>query len=611
MELFLAILLALCYNGSSFMKGDGIMAFDAGMLACVTHEILSESRGARVEKIYQPDRDEIHIQIRSLHGGKRILINAGSNNPRIGFTEISKENPQNPPMFCVLLRKHLQGAKLSDIEQLGFERAVLLSFDTRDEMGFDTKCYLVAELMGKYSNLIFLNEEKRIVSALKVVDFTTSSLRQVLPGMLYEMPPKQNKSDPLLATKDSFSALWHDAPADARADKFIINNYLGISSAVAREIAYRACGDIEATLRQTTLDKLWSAFLSIVDHIKNSAFEPTAVYDGERMVEYAFCRLTHYTGLDIKGYESASKMLDTYFESRDRDVRVKQKATDILKILTNSESRLLKKIDKQRVELEECKEGEKYKKQGDLITSNIYAIERGMKRVELVDYEAYDEESGTFGKIVIELDTRLSPSANAQRMYKRYNKCKNAQRELTVQIEKAEQELGYIYSVFDALSHAENTSDLVEIRDELYTSGYASKMKNYRPTKKKNTSYMKFKTTDGYTVLCGKNNIQNEYITFNLASKSDYWFHVKNKPGSHVVMLCNGEEPDSINFTEAAEIAAYYSSVNESTNIAVDYTFARHVKKVQGANPGLVIYHTNWTAYVTPSEEKVASLRIQ
>ena len=587
------------------------MAFDAGMLACVTHEILSESRGARVEKIYQPDRDEIHIQIRSLHGGKRILINAGSNNPRIGFTEISKENPQNPPMFCVLLRKHLQGAKLADIEQLGFERAVLLSFDTRDEMGFDTKCYLVAELMGKYSNLIFLNEEKRIVSALKTVDFTTSSLRQVLPGMLYELPPKQNKNDPLLCTKENFSELYFDAPADARADKFIINNYLGISNAVAREIAYRASGDIEVTLRNCTLEALWSSFEGIINHIKDSAYEPSAVYEGERIVEYSFCKLTHYTGLEIKEFESPSQMLDIYFESRDRDVRVKQKATDILKILTNSESRLLKKMDKQRAELEDCKEGEKYKKQGDLITSNIYAIERGMKRVELIDYGAYDEESGTFATVVIELDTRISPSANAQRMYKRYNKCKNAQRELTVQIEKAEQELKYIYSVFDALSHAENTSDLVDIRDELYTSGYASKMKNYRPTKKKNTSFMKFKTTDGYTVLCGKNNIQNEHITFGLASKSDYWFHVKNKPGSHVVMLCNGEEPEAINFTEAAEIAAYYSSVNESTNIAVDYTFARHVKKVQGANPGLVIYHTNWTAYVTPSAEKVASLRTQ
>ena len=585
------------------------MAFDAGMLACMTWEILSESKGARIEKVYQPDRDEIHIQIRSLHGGRRLLINAGSNNPRIGFTEIPKENPQNPPMFCVLLRKHLQGARLSNIEQLGFERAILLSFDTRDEMGFDTKCYLVAELMGKYSNLIFLDADKRIVSALKTVDFTTSSLRQVLPGMLYELPPKQDKSDPLECDGGEFFAFYDEASKDQRADKFIISTFLGISSAVAREMVYRACRDIDATLEICPKEKLYNAFCEIIGQIKESRYTPSTVFEGERAVEYAFCELTHYTGLTLKSFESPSEMIDRFFEGRDREVRVKQKATDILKILTNSESRLLKKINKQRAELEDCKQGEKYKKQGDLIIANIYAIERGMKRVELIDYEAYNEIDGTFDKVVIELDSRLSPSANAQRMFKRYNKCKTAERELSVQIEKAERELEYIYSVFDALAHAENTSDLVEIRDELYTSGYASKMKNYRPQKRKSTSFMRFKTSDGYTVLCGKNNIQNEHITFDLAEKSDYWFHVKNKAGSHVVMVCNGEEPDAVNFTEAAEIAAFYSSVEGGVNVPVDYTFAKNVKKIQGANPGLVIYHTNWTAYVTPSAEKIAKLR--
>lgn len=585
------------------------MAFDAGMLACVTDEILALSRGARVEKVYQPDRDEIHIQIRSLQGGKRLLINAGSNNPRIGFTEVAKENPQTPPMFCVLLRKHLQGSKLADIKQLGFERAVMLSFDTRDEMGFDTKCYLVAELMGKYSNLIFLDAEKRIVSALKTVDFTTSSLRQVLPGMTYELPPKQDKIDPIECTREQFFELYDAALADNRADKFIISNFLGISSAVAREIAHRACGDIEANLRNCPADELFAAFDGVISHIKNNEYSPSAVFDGDRFVEYAFCRLSHYKGLEVRDYESPSRMLDIYFESRDREVRVKQKATDILKILTNSESRLLKKMDKQRAELEDCKQGERYKKQGELITSNIYAIERGMKRVELVDYEDYNEYDGTFGRVVIELDSRLSPSANAQRMFKKYNKCKNAERELAIQIEKAQRELDYIYSVFDALAHAENASDLVEIRDELYTSGYASKMKNYRPQKKKSTSFMRFRTTDGYIVLCGKNNIQNENITFNLAHKNDYWFHVKNRAGSHVVMLCNGEEPDALNFTEAAEIAAYYSSLQGGVSVPVDYTFAKNVKKIQGANPGLVIYHTNWTAYVTPNVEKIKKLR--
>lgn len=585
------------------------MAFDAGMLACITSEVLSESCGARVEKIYQPDRDEIHIQIRSLHGGKRLLINAGSNNARMGFTSISKENPQNPPMFCVLLRKRLQGAKLADITQLGFERAVMLSFDTRDEMGFDTRCYLIAELMGKYSNLILLDSDKKIISALKTVDFTTSSLRQVLPGMIYELPPKQNKADPLLTDREKFLTFCKSSLPDQRADKFIISNYMGISSAVAREIAFRACGDIDATLSCCSFEKLYEAFDDIISEIKNNSYSPSAVFDGDKTVEYAFCRLTHYSGLQIKEYTSPSEMIDAYFESRDRAVRVKQRATDILKILTNSETRLLKKMEKQRSELEDTKKGEEYKRAGDLITSNIHIIERGMRSVELVDYSSYNEIDGSFGKVKIELDSRLSPSANAQRMYKKYNKCKSAERELTVQLQKAQQELDYVYSVFDALSHAENASDLVEIRDELYNSGYASKMKNYAPQRRKSISYMKFKTTEGYTVLCGKNNIQNDNITFGLAHKSDYWFHVKNSAGSHVVLVCNGEEPNSESFTQAAEIAAYYSSLQGGVSIPVDYTFAKNVKKIQGANPGLVIYHTNWTAYVTPSAEKIAKLR--
>ncbi len=586
------------------------MAFDAGMLSCVVWEILRESEGARIEKVYQPDRDEIHIQMRSRSGGKRLLINAGSTNPRMGFTTVSKENPQNPPMLCVLLRKHLQGARLAAIEQLGFERAVMLTFDTRDEMGFDTRCYLVAELMGKYSNLIFLDADKRIVSALKTVDFTTSSRRQVLPGMTYELPPKQDKRDPLTATQSEFAELFASAPGGTRADKFITASYMGISSTVAREIAHRACGDINAPLCDCTPERLWNAFSEITNQIKSKDFTPTAVLDGERIAEYAFCELTHYGDMPTKRFESPSELLDEYFEGRDREVRVRQRASDILKIITNAETRLVRKLDKQRAELAECALGAEYKKQGDLIKANLYAIERGARSVELVDYESYDEESGEFSKIRIELDPRLTPAANAQRLYKKYNKCKSAEHELALQTELAQRELEYIRSVADALARAENAGDLVDIRDELYTSGYASKMKNYRPQKKKTAMpCMRFKTTEGYTVLCGKNNLQNENITFELARKNDYWFHVKGSAGSHAVMICNGEEPNAESFTEAAEIAAYYSSRRDGVAVPVDYTLVRNVKKMPGAAPGLVIYHTNWTAYVTPTFEKVLSLR--
>lgn len=585
------------------------MAFDAGMLACVSSEIKALTLGARVEKIYQPDRDEIHIQIRSPKGGKRILINAGSNNPRIGFTEIAKENPQNPPMFCVLLRKYLSGAKLSQIEQQGFERALLLSFDTRDEMGFDTRYYLVAELMGKYSNLIFLDSEKKIVSALKIVDFTTSSMRQVLPSMLYELPPKQGKKDPLTVCETDFYKLLENAVKDNRIDKFIMSLFAGISSSVSREIAYRACNNIDGTIVDCRAEKLWKVFSDIIGQIKSESYTPTMVFENGKPIEYAFCRLTHYGELEVREYTSASEMIDVFFESRDREARVKQKASDILRIITSAEARLTKKISKQRAELYECEKGDLYKKQGDLIIANIYAVERGMKNVALTDYSSYDEEKGDYTKCLIELDPRLSPSANAQRMYKKYNKCKNAKRELNVQIEKAQTELDYIYSVFDALKHAENSSDLLEIRNELYMSGYASKMKNYKTQKKHTASYMRFRTSGGYSVLCGKNNIQNEHITFSLAKKNDYWFHVKNMPGSHVIMVCDGSEPDTADFTEAAEIAAFYSKAEGSKNTAVDYTLVKNVKKIPQGPTGLVIYHTNWTAFVSPNAEKISAMR--
>lgn len=592
------------------MNGGELVAFDAGMLSCVVWEILKESEGARIEKVYQPDRDEIHIQMRSRSGGRRLLINAGSTNPRIGFTETPKENPQNPPMLCVLLRKHLQGARLSAVEQLGFERAVMLTFDTRDEMGFDTRCYLVAELMGKYSNLIFLDKDKRIVSSLKTVDFTTSSLRQVLPGMLYELPPKQDKRDPLDVGESELLEIFASAPQGMAADKVITSSLLGISSTVAREMVYRACGDITARIGEISHVSLTGAFSDIIGQIKTADFTPTAVLEGERVAEYAFCELTHYGTLEVKHYDSPSQMLDEYFESRDREVRVRQRATDILKIVSNAETRLIKKLEKQHAELADCALGTEYKRQGDLITANLYAMERGMRSVELVDYGSYDEESGEFAKISITLDPRLSPAANAQRLYKKYNKCKSAERELSAQIEIGERELEYIRSVSDALSRAENASDLVEIRDELYMSGYASKMKYYRPQKRKaQAACMRFRTTEGYTVLCGKNNMQNDSITFEMSRKNDYWFHVKGSAGSHAVMLCNGEEPNAESFTEAAEIAAYYSSRRGGVAIPVDYTLVKNVKKLQGGAPGLVIYHTNWTAYVTPSAEKVASLR--
>lgn len=583
------------------------MAFDAGMLACVLHEIRSVALGARIEKVYQPERDEIILQMRSTDGGKRLLMNAGSNNPRIGFTEIAKENPQNPPMFCMLLRKHLQGAKLAEIRQVSFDRVAFLGFDTRDEMGFECRRYLIVELMGKYSNLIFADENQKVLAALRTSDFSSDSVRPLLPGISYTLPPSQNKKNPLTVSEEDFLHVAENAPSERRGDKFLVDTFSGIAPVVAREIMYRATGHIDTPLQYCFFDELWKTFNQTMERIRTERFEPCLILDAEKPTEYSFFPLLQYGNAECRSMESAGKVLDVYFERRDREQRVHQRASDLLRLLTNAEARIQRKLELQRDELADCRQGTRWKKFGDLITANIYRLSRGDRVAVLEDYESVREDGG-LDTVTIELDSRLSPSANAQRYYKKYTKSKNAQIELSRQIALGEAELEYLDTVFEALNRAETPADLTEIRDELYRSGYASRMKAYAAHKPHHPTVMRFVTPDGMTVLCGKNNLQNEYVTYRLAEKQDYWFHAKQTPGSHVVLVTEGREPTDSDFTVAAEIAAYYSKA-EGANIAVDYTLAKHVKKPAGAKPGFVIYHTNWTAYVTPNGDKIAALR--
>lgn len=587
------------------------MAFDAGMLSCVIYEINTLAKNGKIEKIYQPERDEIVFIVRAMGVSRRIVINVGAAAPRISFTQIQKENPMQAPMLCMLLRKHLVGAILSEATQEGFERVARLTFETRDEMGFESKKYIYAEIMGKYSNLIFTDENKRIISSVRTVDFSTSSLRQVLPGMTYKLPPPQIKQDPLTEIKGEFESKMNECPSGMHADKFISSSYLGISSSNAREICYRAFGTTDISINDCSPSVLWRSFEEFVNTIKEHTYSPCVIFDTSLPIEYSFIPLTHYTAnLKHVNYTSPSDALDAFYDIREKEQRIKQRSADIYKMLTNAEARIARKLEHQKSELEECALGSKYKKYGDLITSNMYKLSRGMKTVELEDYEQWDEESGQFKRVIIDLDERLSPAANAQKYYKKYNKAKTASVELSKQIQIGSAELDYIHSVFDALGKAETQSDLQEIRDELYMSGYASKMRGYTsPKKKQPLSFAKFKTTNGYTVYCGKNNLQNEYITHKLAQKNDYWFHAKGIAGSHVLLITNGTEPPAEDFTDACMIAAYYSKAKGQSGIEVDYLLAKGVKRVAGSKPGFVIYNSNWSAYVTPDESRVLSMR--
>lgn len=575
------------------------MAFDAGMVRAITTELNTKLAGARVEKVHQPEKDELLFLLHAGRENLRLTISASVNNPRIHLTTVAKENPAAPPLFCTLLRKHLTGAKLISLEQIGFERVIRLSFQARDEMGFHYTVRLYAEIMGKYSNLILTDENDKVLGAVKPVDFTTSQKRQVLPGMQYELPPAQDKIDPTAEVRENFLALR--AGNTKAADKFLTTHYLGLSTLSAREIAHRAADESD--------EALWKAFSAFVCDISAGRVTPTLALDeGGRPKEYAFCNLYQYEGVyTLRHLDTVSEVIEAYFLSRDNTDRVHQRAADLFRLLQNQQNRLEKKIALQEGELAETARKETYQKYGELITANIYRLSRGMKVARVEDY--YSENYDT---IEIPLDVRLAPAQNAQAYYKKYTKLRNAEVELQKQIVVAKEELTYILSVLDTLSRASGQTELDEIRAELQTAGYGSRMKKNAPKggqKKSVTKPIEYVTSGGYRLLCGRNNLQNDEISLKIASRSDWWFHVKNAPGSHVVMFANGEEPSERDFTEAAMVAAYNSSLSEAKHIAVDYTQVRNLKKPAGAKPGYVIYHTNYSAYVTPDREVVEGMK--
>lgn len=573
------------------------MAFDSGMLAAIINELNGRIINSRIEKIHQPARDELVLYLRPETGGEslHLLICAGASSPRINLTSLEISNPPTPPTFTQLLRKHLSGAKILSVHQLGFERAVEIEFEAHDDMNFKTKKYLIVEIMGKCSNVVFLNSEQRIIAPLRTVDFSTSSKRQLMPGMHYEEPPTQDKRNPLESNMEEFVQFYEKSKDEDW--RFIMNTYMGISSLVAREIALGVSGDVRA---------LWERFHDVVERIKNCDFVPTLISDENgKPFEYSFCDIRQYgQRYSVTHPDSFGALIDEYYFSRERLERIKQKSGDVLKMLENARTRLIKKINALQGDLCSCADKDKYRRYGDLITSNLNNIKKGSTSAELIDYYSESLEN-----VCVKLDIKLSASQNAQKYYKKYNKLKKGEAEIAKQIEIAKGELEYINGVFEAFSIAENESDIGEIRRELYESGYASKMKNYTPGKQPLPKLLEFVTTNGYRVVCGKNNIQNERVTHKIASRSDYWFHAKNYHGSHVVMLCGNDEPPAEDFTEAAIIAAYYSQAREGRNVEVDYTRVYNLKKPPNAKPGLVIYHTNYSATVTPDRSTVERLK--
>lgn len=580
------------------------MPFDAGLLSFVIREINDKLVGGKIEKIYQPGRDETVFAFRAGGESRRLLLNAGSACPRICITEIKTENPKTAPMFCMMLRKHLSGAKLTGAEQIGFERAVRLSFEGFDDMGFKVKKHIIYELMGTYSNIILTDERDKICGLLRQIDFSSSSSRQLLSGMIYEVPPAQKKLDPMSVDRRTFMSLAADSDPDRLCEKFIMSNFSGVSPLIAREIAYISGGSSDATIEMCAL-KLTDTFYEVIGNILTGNGSPYFVVANDgTLKDFSFMPICQYGTQSLKA-DSFGKLIDVFYEKKSRDERIRQKAADVLRIVSNAKQRAERKIEARKAELADCSLGDEYKLKADLITANIYMLKRGMDKAKLMDYMTGEE-------IEVSLDSRLTPAANAQRYYKKYSKCKSAKEHLDALIKSAEEEAVYISSVADALTRADSEKELSEIRQELYNSGYAGKMKGYVEKKQSTPSYLTFKTSRGYTIYCGKNNIANDWLTFKKAEKNDWWFHAKNMPGSHVIMVSSGlPEPSSEDFTEAAIIAAVYSKAGDGAAAEIDYTLVRHVKKPPASKPGFVIYHTNWSATVVPDEELVNSLRVK
>lgn len=576
------------------------MAFDAAMACVVTHELKKKIIGAKVEKIYQPSKDEIILACRV--GGKnfKLLISANPSSARVSVTELEKENPKTPPMFCMLLRKHLVGTTIDNVYMYGFERIIEIKFSAYDELGFPCEKYLTTEIMGKCSNLFLLGgEEKKIIGLIHPADLMTATRRSVLPGMKYTLPPAQDKTDPMTECDGGFLAKISSYPHDKSVDRFIVDTYLGISPLLAREIAYRA-GNPES-VASCSPRMVWRSFSDALKKISDADFSPCVVTRDGKPFEYSFIEINQYgNSAEKRAFADFSALFDFYFGEREHAETMRAKAHDIEAIISSVRHKLMKKLPLLHEELDGCAEAEKFKLWGDLITSSIYLLTKKSDHAEVVNY--YSESLET---VTIPLDIKLTPSQNAAKYFKKYNKLKTAKIILTEQIDKAEKELEYLDTVETSLKIAENEADIYEIRIELAEAGYSPKTSMINKAKSHAKFIPKhFVTSDGYDVYVGKNNIQNDYLTTKQAKKSDWWFHVKNSPGSHVILVCDvDDEPPARDFTEAAQLAAYFSKRNDGVNIAVDYTKIRNVKKPSGSVPGYVIYTSNYTAYVDPKCE--------
>ena len=574
------------------------MPLDAVCLQAVVAELAPQITGSRIEKIQQPARDQVVLLLR---GNRRLLLSAGGGQPRLHLTELLRDNPAQPPRFCMLLRKYLSGGIIESIQQAPLERVVTLTVSAADELGERSQFSLILEAVARRANLILADKDGHIIDCLRRIDFEMNPDRQVLPGLFYHLPTPPDKVSPFAVTEEEFAALAAAAGEGAPADQWLVRTVNGLSPLVARELTFRACGSTDAPVTGHTA-ALWSAFAAWRNTVNEKHFTPAMLKRSGVPMDFTYLHVGQYGGAaEEETYTSFSRLLDDFYEKREQAERVKQKGQDLVKTASNGAARLRRKIAAQEQELAESKNRDKWRVYGELITANLYRMERGMSRLTAQNY--YDPDCAD---VDIPLDVRLSPQENAAKYFKKYTKAKTAEKYITAQLEKARVELTYLESVLQELTLAESEQDFNDIRAELTDGGYLrakGRKQPQRPSKPR-----EFRSTAGLRILVGRNNRQNDRLTAKDAEKWDIWLHTQRIHGSHVILCTGGAQPDEQSLLEAASLAAYFSQAQISTKVPVDFTQVKYVKKPAGSPPGFVNYTNYKTILADPSEELVKRL---
>lgn len=587
------------------------MAYDGIVISAIVKELRGVLTDGRIDKIHQPEKDTLLISVRTKSGGYKLLLCANPSCARVHLASSSMENPASPPMLCMLLRKHLSSGKITRIEQPGFERIIRIYIESYDELGDLSEKVLICELMGKHSNIILTNKDGKIIDSVYHIDLSVSSVRQILPGLIYTEPPSQEKLNPLEFSKDDIKKRLKED--DNPLYRQLMDTYSGISPLIAREAVFRATGDTDKTFSKASpeeIDKTSYVFSKMIENISKSSFEACIVSDKEsgKLVDFNALAISQYENMgEVSFFDSVNEAAEAFYLKKSSLQSLKQKGGDLIKFVNNNLERCLKKLQMENETLEKAKNKEKYKIYGDLITANIYRINHGDKFLECENF--YTE---TCEKVKITLNENLTPSQNAQKYYTKYTKQKTAESETIKQKELNLKEIDYLESVKESIELAETGAEIALIREELTEQGYLKRRRGVKQKKKLLPSPLHFVSDDGYDIYVGKNNVQNDYVTFKLSRSTDIWFHTKSIHGSHAIIRTpNALDVPDRTYLQAASLAAYYSKARSSKSVPVDYTEVKNVKKPNGAKPGMVIYIDYNTIYADPDEELANRLKKQ